>query len=77
MAQFIVGAKYYRADTGFDPITILRRTDKTVWVSDGSHEWSMRVRHYYDGSEYAVDYTVPKKWQDCLKFDARFIEEEE
>ena len=36
------------------PVTVVRRTDKTVWVTDGDIEWRMRIRHTICGDETAV-----------------------
>ena len=69
MNVFEVGSSYECADTGYDPIKILRRTEKTIWVTNGGNPWAMRVRH--DGSgEYAIDSTAGKKWADAFTYRA-------
>ena len=79
MAQFEVGKLYRRNDSGFPFVRVMKRTEKTIWVEDTwtHHSWSMRVRHWYDGGEYAVDYLVPKPYRDTMLFDARYVEQEE
>ena len=61
----------YRASVA-DPIKIERRTDKTVWVVDpvNNHRWTMIIREDDDGTEYVVDYAVPKKHRDMFTWRA-------
>lgn len=54
MRRFQIGAEY-TCSSGFDPVAVERRTDKTVWVRQGGHGWQMRIRTDDDGNEYAVD----------------------
>ena len=79
MARFEVEKIYRRNDSGFDPVAVTKRTEKTIWVQcvTDKHSWSMRVRHWYDGGEYAVDYQVPHKYRDMMMFDAENEVEEE
>ena len=51
---FEVGKFYEFNENRFPPLEILKRTDKTIWVSNESHSWMMRIHHDVDG-EYAVD----------------------
>ena len=76
--QFEVGKLYYRCDNGYDPVRVTRRTEKTIWVTDEhtNRSWMMRVRRFDDGTEWAVEYQVPKEWRDVARFDARFVEQE-
>lgn len=55
MKSFIVGKEYYCTDSGFAPILILKRTDKTIWVDNGQSRWCMRIKHDASGNEYVVD----------------------
>lgn len=76
MYQFEVGQTYYRNDRGFDPVTVTKRTAKTIWVQDTSgHQWSMRVRHNEHGSEYACDYQIPERNRTLMGFSAANKEE--
>lgn len=71
MKKFEIGKKYdaYQREYGY--ITILRRTDKTVFVrNDNGIEWRMKIRHYNDGSEYLVDSAVEPKWRDAFTYIA-------
>ena len=76
MYKFVVGKQYRRVDTWFDPVTVTRRTDKTIWVNDGKQSWSMRVRRLPNETEYAVDYQIPKAWRKGMTFYASNVEVE-
>ena len=70
MKRFEVGKAYNPMDCGYDPITILKRTDKTVWVRGGSgNEWRMLVRHN-GKSEFVTDSSVPRKWRFAFTYFA-------
>lgn len=60
---FVVGCKYSPYQSEFAPILITRRTDSTIWVSNGTCDWRMRVKRDADGNEYAVDSSVPPRWR--------------
>lgn len=60
MDKFEVGKTYDWADPCFDPITVLKRTDKTITVTNGTNTWRMLLRHDSDGSEYVCDSTMGK-----------------
>lgn len=68
--QFKVGKWYTPYQCGFDPIKVVRRTEKTIWCEDGNVQFSMRVRIDKNGDEYAVDCTVPVKWRDAFTYFA-------
>lgn len=71
MNKFEIGKRYnaHRKEWGY--ITILRRTEKTIWVRDGSGiEWKMRIKHDNNGNEYAVDSVVLPKWRDGFTYSA-------
>ena len=53
--KFEVGKSYEWADCGFDPFTVLSRTEKTILVTNGSNTWRMRIRHEDDGEEWVRD----------------------
>ena len=77
MAKFVVGNEYYFQDTGFGALKILRRTEKTIWVSNGQNEWKMRIRDDGYGNEYATDSSVPKRFRSELTImadDTRYEE---
>lgn len=62
--QFEVG-KEYRANTSrFDPLRVVKRTKKMVWVDNGRCEWRMRIRYDDYGNEYLVDSYGSKKYQE-------------
>ena len=72
---FEVGKSYECADIGFDPITIVRRTDKTVWVHnsyDPHHKWATRIKLDDCGNEYIVDTTAPKRYRSTLMWKSTF-----
>lgn len=68
--RFEVGKAYEPYATEFEPITVIRRTEKTIWVQHTQAAWSMRVKHDKDGNEYAVDSTVPANWRDAFTYSA-------
>ena len=69
MNVFEVGSSYECADTEYDPIEILRRTEKTIWVTNCVSTWAMRVRHD-DSGEYAIDSTAGKRLADTFTYRA-------
>ncbi|MBO5959459.1 MAG: hypothetical protein J6Q65_05000 [Lentisphaeria bacterium] len=65
MMKFEVGKSYYPQDRGYDPVEVIKRTDKSIRVKrwyDGS-EWMMRIRTDSAGNEMCTDSTAPKKWR--------------
>jgi hypothetical protein len=66
--QFIVGKEYYPYGDGFPPITILKRTKKSIVVNNGSTTWMMRIKVDANGNEYATDSSVPQKWRECFTY---------
>ena len=67
---FKVGKRYDAYGSGIAQIEILRRTENTIWVDNGECQWRMKIRHAYDGSEYAVDCSVPKAWRDTFTYQS-------
>lgn len=53
--QFEVGKSYEWADICYDPFTVLRRTEKTITVTNGVNTWRMLIRHDEDGDEFVRD----------------------
>ncbi len=72
MAIFEVGKSYEMNDPGFDPITVTRRTDKTIWVTSGKSKWKMRVRQDNDGNEFVTDSSVPKGYRDSHTYSSKW-----
>ena len=68
--KFEVGKYYYCTDCGFDPIAILKRTDKSIWVDNGCSTWCMRIKHDEDGNEFAVDSSSPSRWRGVFTYCA-------
>lgn len=70
MKQLEVGKSYRPADAGFDPITIIKRTNKCVFVrGSAGNEWRMTIRN--DGErEYVTDSCVPAKWRCAFTYFA-------
>ena len=60
MNQFEVGKTYSWADASFDPFTVLRRTEKTITVTNGPNTWRMLVRHDEDGDEWVCDSSMSR-----------------
>lgn len=72
MKAFEVGKEYEACDPGIDTITILKRTEKTLWVKNSTGEWRMRINHDDDGNEFVADSTVPKKWREAFTYNAKW-----
>lgn len=69
--KFEVGKQYEPYQTEYSPITVLKRTEKTIWVeNDEQITWKMRVKIDMDGNEYAVDSSVPSRWRDAFTYEA-------
>ena len=70
--------KTYGCASGYPPITIVKRTAKTVTVTNnkGRSFWRMRIRIDQDGNEYVTDCSVPKSWRDTFTYSAKREEEE-
>ena len=72
MKRFEVGKLYESYDSSFDPIVIMKRTDKTIWVDKNGVRWMMRIRIDDEGNEIAVDSSVPPKWRDAFTYSAKW-----
>ena len=72
MSKFVVGKKYESADRRFDPIKIVRRTDKVVWVDNDGHAWKMLVRKDMDGNEYVRDSSLPKRYAEIGVYSSKW-----
>lgn len=68
---FEVGRCYTFFDSGYPPLEVLKRTDKTVWVRNESNAWRMRIRHDDDG-EYAIDSSEPRSWSDIFTVHSKY-----
>ena len=72
-AVFEVGKAYETNDPGRGCITILKRTEKTVWVENWSgSKWAMRVKTDDQGDEFVCDSSVPPSWRDTFTYSARW-----
>lgn len=69
-ASFEVGKRYRWAISGYDPVKVVRRTEKTVWVDNGSHAWAARVKRDERANEYFVDSGVAKRHRDACTVKA-------
>lgn len=73
MKKFTVGCMYEPDYSGFDPIIVLRRTEKTVFVANAytdNIQWRMRIRTDENGNEYVVDSSEPRKWRNVFTYRA-------
>lgn len=75
MAQFEVGKTYEAADCGIDPIEVVRRTAKSIFVTNGHADWRMIIRHDEDGNEFVIDSSVPMKWRGLMTYSAKWVAE--
>ena len=79
---FEVGKSYRAEARVFDPIFILKRTDKSIKVrrgwatldTSGGHSWMMRIKKRPNGDEYAVDSTLPMGHRDTGTYDANWVD---
>ena len=69
-SKFVVGGVYEPYQQEFDPITVTRRTEKTIWVDKDGVRWSMRVKTDARGNEFVADSTVPKAWREAFTYSA-------
>ena len=75
MARFEVGKTYGANDSGIDSITIIRRTDKSIWFRNAAGSMvRQKVRVDENGDEYTTDSYVPEKWRDAFTHSAKFEE---
>lgn len=62
---FEVGKMYYRADGGFDPQKIIRRTEKTIISCNAydneSYTFRQRIFHDENGNEFVIDSALPRR----------------
>ena len=70
--RFEVGKRYDPYGNEFEPILILRRTEKTVWVDNGEVKLRMRIKKDANGDEYVVDSCVPEKWRYAFTYMAKY-----
>ena len=68
-ARFEEGCTYWAEDTGFGPITVLKRTKKMIFVTNGKYEWRMKIREDERG-EYAYEHTFDRDWTWAVSFRA-------
>lgn len=76
MKKFEVGCKYEPYAIEFEPIEIIRRTEKTIWVKNECSEWKMRIKKDENGDEYAIDSSVQNKYRDSFTYKAEWIVKE-
>lgn len=71
--RFVVGCEYEANDPGFGTIRIIKRTAKSIRVTNGVNEWMMRIKTDNDGIEYAADSSVGRKWIIALTYKASWL----
>ena len=70
MKRFEVGRSYEPNAREYDPITVLKRTEKTIWATNGDTNWMMRIKVDEDGNEFSTDSTVPVRWREAFTYMA-------
>ena len=76
MAQFEIGKTYKSADAEVEPITIRRRTAKTITATNSLYwDWTMRIRTDKDGNEFVTDSFVPKSLRGERTYFATMVTE--
>lgn len=70
--KFEVGSVYTPYAREFEPMKVIRRTEKTIVVKnvECGVQWSMRIKVDADGNEYAVDSKVPQRWRTAFTYSA-------
>ena len=63
--EFEAGKSYTWADRSYDPFTVLKRTEKTITVTNGCNTWRMMIRHDEKG-EFVHDSTMGKNNYDLF-----------
>lgn len=67
MYRFEAGKYYQSVEIGFDPLKVVRRTEKTVWVENMyGRVWAWRV-HTDKDSEYVYDRFFGEPWECAYK----------
>ena len=65
---FEVGKMYARAESGFDPQKVVRRTEKTLTCvnaySNSGHPFKQKIHLDEDGTEFVYDAYVPLRHRD-------------
>ena len=75
MARFEVGKAYGANNSGIDSITIIKRTDKSIWFGNSSGNMVRQKIHIDEnGDEYTTDSYVPEKWREAYIHRAKFEE---
>ena len=59
---FEVGHLYEPAGVGFDPIEVIKKTEKTLFVRNEGAKWKMKLRYDEQGNEYVQDRCCPKSY---------------
>ena len=80
---FEVGKLYHRAETGFDPIEVIKRTAKTITcrnaysnIHGDDHTFVNRIHVDEDGIEWVWDSGVPFRHRDSTVSKASWEVEE-
>lgn len=70
--KFETGCVYTAYARDFEPIRVIRRTEKTITVEgvEVGSKWMMRIKTDADGNEYAVDSKVPLRWRTAFTYSA-------
>lgn len=69
--KFEVGHEYEANDSGLGTIKIIGRTAQFIKVQNFyGAQFRMKVREDEDGSEYAFDSSVGRKWREAVTYKA-------
>ena len=72
MKKFEVGKTYEWYQREYGSIKVLRRTQKSILVTNGGSTWRMKIRTDTDGNEYVIDSTVPARWRDAFTCSSKW-----
>lgn len=76
MTKFKVGKSYEWYQKEYGCIKVIRRTPRTITVTNGNGNWKMLIFHDENMDEYVVDMSVPKSWRDAFTCSANWIKED-
>ena len=70
--KFEVGKSYEWNDPGLEPISVLKRTERMIKVTNSFGPWRMLIRHDIDGDEMVIDSSVPEPFRGAFTCNARW-----
>ena len=63
MSKFEVGKNYEWYQREYGGFTVIRRTSRTITVTNNYSTWKMYTLINDNGDEFVMDRSVPQKWR--------------